>query len=93
MHVQIIEGYQSPEKRTFKGKDGQPDVDRFTQKGFIEVGQPFPIQFSIPIDSLAQAYSVGHYELSPTCLETDKYGKLLVNPYKMILTPQKNKPQ
>lgn len=87
LKVEIVKGYDSPEKRTFKGKDGQPDVERFSQKAYLHKGGAFPVEFTVPLDSLAQAYSVGFYSLDPNCIEVNKYGRLEVNAFKMSLIP------
>lgn len=90
LKVEIVKGYDKPEKRTFKGQDGKPDVDRFSQKAYLHKGSAFPVEFTLPLESLAQTYAVGLYTLDPNCIDVNKYGRLEVNSYKMVLVPVSN---
>jgi hypothetical protein len=83
--VQILKDFAEVESRSIKGKDGTPRV-LYSQKAYLHKGGPFPIEFTLGVESPALAYAVGDYALDLNCLRVNKFGSLEVDPYNVNLS-------
>lgn len=81
MKVSIVKGYELPEIRE-GNKDGKA-WKRVTQSAYLHVDGPFPVRFSVPLESESHALPVGDYELSAKCLQVSKYGDLEFNRFEI----------
>jgi hypothetical protein len=88
MQIDIIEGHNFVQQRTFKDKSGN-DMTVYWQNGYAHLGGAFPVEIEIPLDSPADAYSLGKYKLSASSYRVSPYRKLEVNPYSISLEPLK----
>ena len=85
MFVEIVAGNAEVRSRSFTTKDGgQRQVHE--QPAFLHIpGSPYPLPFSISLDSAASAYAPGQYVFSPDSVRTNQYGQLEFNRFGMRL--------
>jgi hypothetical protein len=85
MHVEIVSGNCDVRSRSFTTKDGgQRQVHE--QPAFLHVpGSPYPLPFSLSLDTAAAAYGPGTYVFAPESIRTNQYGQLEFNRFGMRL--------
>lgn len=81
LKISIIEGHHRPITRETKFGI------RYSQIAYAHFGGAFPSEVEVPLESLADAKSVGDYQLSLNCFQVGKYKKLEINPFKVELIP------
>jgi hypothetical protein len=83
IQVQILKDFNAVSSRSITTKEGPKVI--YSQKGFLNKGGPFPVEFSLNVESPALAYPVGDYILDLSCLVVNKFGSLEVNPFTVKL--------
>ena len=78
------------QSRVFKGRDGKPDRNVFWQNGYMYNGGRFPVLVEIPLEEGQPAYPPGDYEIHPSSFQANKYNKMELNPFKVLLVPMKS---
>jgi hypothetical protein len=84
LKVQILKDFNYCDSRSIKLKDGSPRI-LYSQKAFLNKGGPFPVEFSIGVESPSLAYPVGDYGLHLDCIKVNKFGKLEFDAYDLKL--------
>jgi hypothetical protein len=82
--VQILKGFEQVESRSIKTRDGSPRI-LYSQKAYLHKGGPFPVEFTLGVESPPLAYPIGDYSLDLDCLRVNKFGSLEVDPYNVTL--------
>ena len=74
--VEIIEGHHLPISKTIKEKT------YYSQKAYIDLGGPFPVEFDLPIEAPVNANPIGKgYVLCPSSFKVNQYGNLELDKY------------
>lgn len=81
MKVSIVKGYDLPEIREGE-KDGKR-WKRVSQSAYLHIDGPFPVRFSLPLESEDKALPIGDYELTAGCVQVSKYGDLEFNRFEV----------
>ena len=81
MHIEIIKEFSEVSSKQVK------DKIFYSQRAFLVLkGNPFPVSFSISVDSPAHAYPVGKYILSSESFVIDQYSNLTLSRWNLGLT-------
>lgn len=81
MKIEIIKGHEQANSRT----NNDTGKVSWSQDAYIHLGGAFPQKFTIPLESAAHAYPVGHYTLSLESFKVNQYGGLEINRWGMGL--------
>jgi len=84
IQVDIIQGTNDVISRTVTDKNGQ-QKQYFNQFGYVYLGDAFPVKIKIPLESPAQAYPVGEYELNIRSLRVGRFDALEIDDYNIKL--------
>ena len=70
-------------KRITRKAGGQIDIGE--QRAYVDLGKPYPTEIVIPIDVEAgqMPYDPGRYQMDPSCLYVDRFGKLCLGRLKL----------
>lgn len=61
----------------------------YSQVGYVQLSGKYPREISIPLEDKQPAYKTGKYWLDLTSYHVNQYGKLELQPYKLVLVPIK----
>lgn len=70
-------------QKTVRGKDGKEYVIR-EQVGWIDLGKAYPQEVRIPVENGKEAYPPGKYDMDPSCIYVDRFGKLSLGRLRLI---------
>lgn len=84
IQVDIVQGTNDVISRTVTDKNGNTK-QYFNQFGYVHLGDAYPIKIKIPLESPAQAYAVGEYELNIRSLRVGRFDSLEVDSYNIKL--------
>ncbi|AXH73370.1 MAG: helix-destabilizing protein [Inoviridae sp.] len=77
------------QSRTFAGQNGKSDRRVFWQVGYMNNGGRYPVRIEIPMEESQRAYTAGVYSIHPSSFQASKYNKIELNPFSIVLVPQK----
>lgn len=92
IQIEIIENANAVQSRSFTNQKTGEIKQYYNQYGYVHLGEAFPIKMKVPVESPAQAYPVGKYQLSLQSIRVGRFDALEIDPYNIILEPlQANK--
>ncbi len=81
LKISIVEGHHHP-----KSKNTKSGV-RHHQDAYVHLGGAYPQQIEIPLNSAAEAFAIGDYQLNLNSFRVGKYKSLELNPFELNLLP------
>jgi hypothetical protein len=84
IQIQIEVKDAKVERKRITRKDGS-QLEIGEQRAYVHVGKPYPTEIVIPVDIAAgqMPYDAGRYQMDPSCLYVDRYGKLSLGRLKL----------
>ena len=79
MLIQILQGHNKPEIRSFQSNG--KDITVFEQTAYMHKGGAFPEPFKIGHQTAGDVLPVGDYTLCPSSFTTDNFGGLTLSKY------------
>ena len=85
MLIQILQGHNKPDVRTFQSNGKEITV--FEQTAYMHKGGAFPEPFKIGHQNAGDVLPVGDYNLCPSSFVTDNFGALALSKYDKVFVP------